>query len=432
MSVLEIKNLSVASAQKSLVNGVDLRLQSGKITALVGKSGSGKTLSALAICGFLPPNLRCEGEILLDGAQIRNGELVRENSKKFSLSRSLFKNGSRGSSAADGVQNLGAANNARGDISDGAGLNLRGDELAGSANEKPQIKTGAAEILQSDENGIFQNDATWSFRRLDRQEGPCGLNLKDDEAQAVLQPSAQKQPHNSTSQSTAQRGSGKIFANIMQNPRTAFNPLLSMRAHIAETMRAAGSFGEDARGEIAQTLRGVGLDESVLGLYPHQLSGGQLQRVMIALALFTRARFIIADEPTTDLDLAVQSTILRLLRQIASERGIGILLITHDFGVTASIADRVAVMSEGEIVERGSVREIFAAPQQTVTKELIAAHLSLYGGELAVASGFKSALSASSPAPTEPSCAPAGSSLAPTASVHLTHDLPCQEGELQS
>ena len=120
MSILEIKNLSVASAQKSLVNGVNLQLQSGKITALVGKSGSGKTLSALAICGFLPPNLRCEGEILLDGAQIRNGELVRKNSKKFSLACSLFKNGSRSSGAAD---------SARGDISDGAGLNLRGDEI---------------------------------------------------------------------------------------------------------------------------------------------------------------------------------------------------------------------------------------------------------------------------------------------------------------
>ncbi len=408
MSILEIKSLSVASVQKSLVNGIDLRLQSGKITALVGKSGSGKTLSALAICGFLPPNLRFEGEILLDGAQIRNGELVRENSKKFSLARSLLKNGSRSGGAADGVQNLGAANSARGDISGGAGLNLRGDELAGSANEKPQIKTGTGEKPRIRTSGGVGGDL----------KGSAGEILQNGEDK-ILQSAA------------AQRGSGKIFANIMQNPRTAFNPLLSMRAHIAETMKAAGGFGEGARGEIAQTLRSVGLDESVLGLYPHQLSGGQLQRVMIALALFTRARFIIADEPTTDLDLAVQSTILRLLRQIASERGIGILLITHDFGVTASIADRVAVMSEGEIVERGSVREIFAAPQQAVTKELIAAHLSLYGGELAAASGFKSALSASSPAPMEPSCAPAGSSLAPTASVHLTHDLPRQEGEPQ-
>lgn len=408
MSVLEIKNLSVASAQKSLVNGVNLRLQSGKITALVGKSGSGKTLSALAICGFLPPNLRCEGEILLDGAQIRNGELVRKNSKKFSLACSLFKNGSRSSGAADAVQNLGVANSARGDISGGAGLNLRGDELAGSANEEPQIKASASEKPWIRTRGGASEDL----------KGGAGEILQNGEDK-ILQSAA------------AQRGSGKIFANIMQNPRTAFNPLLSMRAHIVETMRAAGGFGEGARGEIAQTLRSVGLDESVLGLYPHQLSGGQLQRVMIALALFTRARFIIADEPTTDLDLAVQSTILRLLRQIASERGIGILLITHDFGVTASIADRVAVMSEGEIVERGSVREIFAAPQQAVTKELIAAHLSLYGGELAAASGFKSALSASSPAPMEPSCAPAVSSLAPTASVHLTPDLPRQEGEPQ-
>ena len=405
MSILEIKNLSVASAQKSLVNGVDLRLQSGKITALVGKSGSGKTLSALAICGFLPPNLRCEGEILLDGAQIRNGELVRENSKKFSLSRSLFKNGSRGI-AADGAQNLGVANSARGDISDGAGLNLCGDELAGSANEKPQIKAGAGEKSRIRARGGASED-------LKGSAGEISQNGEDK----ILQSAA------------AQRGSGKIFANIMQNPRTAFNPLLSMRAHIAETMRAAGGFGEGASGEIAQTLCSVGLNESVLGLYPHQLSGGQLQRVMIALALFTRARFIIADEPTTDLDLAVQSTILRLLRQIASEREIGVLLITHDFGVTASIADRVAVMSEGEIVERASVREIFAAPQQAVTKELIAAHLSLYGGELAAASGFKSMPAASSP--TEISCALAGSSLAPTASVHLTSDSPRQEGELQ-
>lgn len=409
MSILEIKNLSVASAQKSLVNRINLRLQSGKITALVGKSGSGKTLSALAICGFLPPNLRCEGEILLDSAQIRNGELVRENSKKFSLSRSLFKNGSRSSGAAGGVQNLGVANSARGDISGGAGLNLRGDELAGgSANEEPQIKASAGEKPRIRARGGASED-------LKGSAGEISQNGEDK----ILQSAA------------AQRGSGKIFANIMQNPRTAFNPLLSMRAHIAETMRAAGGFGEGACGEIAQTLRSVGLDESVLGLYPHQLSGGQLQRVMIALALFTRARFIIADEPTTDLDLAVQSTILRLLRQIASERGIGILLITHDFGVTASIADRVAVMSEGEIVERGSVREIFAAPQQAVTKELIAAHLSLYGGELAAASGFKSTLSASSPALAEPSCAPAGSSLAPTTSVHLTSDLPRQEGELR-
>lgn len=409
MSILEIKSLSVANVQKSLVNGIDLRLQSGKITALVGKSGSGKTLSALAICGFLPPNLRCEGEILLDGAQIRNGELVRENSKKFSLARSLFKNGSRSSGAADAVQNLGVANSARGDISGGAGLNLRGDELAGgSANEKPQIKTGTGEKPRIRTSGSASEDL----------KGSAGEIFQNGEDK-ILQSAA------------AQRGSGKIFANIMQNPRTAFNPLLSMRAHIVETMRAAGGFGEGARGEIAQTLRSVGLDESVLGLYPHQLSGGQLQRVMIALALFTRARFIIADEPTTDLDLAVQSTILRLLRQIASKRRIGILLITHDFGVTASIADRVAVMSEGEIVERGSVREIFAAPQQAVTKELIAAHLSLYGGELAAASGFKSALSASSPAPMELSCTPAGSSLAPTASVHLTSDLPRQEGEPQ-
>ena len=405
MSVLEIKNLSVASAQKRLIKGINLRLQSGKITALVGKSGSGKTLSALAICGFLPPNLRCEGEILLDGAQIRNGEFVRENSKKFSLSRSLFKNGSRSGGATDGTQNFSVTNSARGDISDGAGLNLCGDELAGSANEKPQIKASDGEEPRIRTSGGASEDLKGSATKI--------LQNGEDK---ILQSAA------------AQQGGGKIFANIMQNPRTAFNPLLSMRAHIAETMRAVGGFGEGARGKIAQTLRSVGLDESVLGLYPHQLSGGQLQRVMIALALFTRARFIIADEPTTDLDLAVQSTILRLLREIASERGIGILLITHDFGVTASIADRVAVMSEGEIVERGSVREIFAAPQQAVTKELIAAHLSLYGDELAAASGFKFMQDASN-SPAKPSSA---STEALSVSVAPTEPLYVPDGLMES
>ena len=274
--ILEIKNLCVSAGQTQLVRGLNLRLASGRITALVGKSGSGKTLSALTLQGFTPPDLSSSADIFLNG------------------------------------------------------------------------------------------------RRLD----------------------------------VASRR-GKIFASVMQNPKSAFNPLLSIGAHAKETAdaanlsrnlapeagffkamglgvkRAKAAFKNQpasAQSQIKLAMRAVGLEEGALKLYPHEMSGGMLQRAMIALALLSGAKFIVADEPTTDLDLVSQAKILTLLRDAARQTGAGVLLITHDLSVVAKLADDVYVMERGELAQSGDTREIFSAPTLAVTRELLRAHFALYAG----------------------------------------------------
>jgi nickel transport system ATP-binding protein len=176
---------------------------------------------------------------------------------------------------------------------------------------------------------------------------------------------------------------GRLVATVMQNPRSAFNPVLSMRAHARETLKAAGRFGPDADQRILAAFAESGLDEParVMALYPFQMSGGMLQRVMIALALLSEAPFLIADEPTTDLDLVLQAHVLDLIGRLVEKLGLGVLLITHDMGVVARTARSVAVMEAGRIIERGDVGDIFAKPRHAATKALVAAHLALYPEE---------------------------------------------------
>lgn len=178
---------------------------------------------------------------------------------------------------------------------------------------------------------------------------------------------------------------GRRVATILQNPRDAFNPVRTMREHAQETLRATGgnfSFWTEAA-ESAMLAAGLHDVKRILGLHPFEMSGGMLQRMMIALALMSEAPFLFADEPTTDLDLIVQREILDLIARLKIEREIGILLVTHDMGVVAQLADRVAVIAGGRIVEAGAVRQIFQRPAHQVTRQLIAAHLSLYGMKLA-------------------------------------------------
>ncbi len=182
---------------------------------------------------------------------------------------------------------------------------------------------------------------------------------------------------------TPQSLRGRQVATIMQNPRSAFNPLFTMATHAKETCRALGKTLDDAT--LIATLQSVGLEEAerVLGLYPFEMSGGMLQRMMIALAVLSDAPFIIADEPTTDLDALAQARILQLLEDQMRQRAPGMLLVTHDMGVVARLADDVAVMENGKIVERGDVQTLFREPQHPVTRNLVSAHLALYGMELA-------------------------------------------------
>jgi microcin C transport system ATP-binding protein len=169
---------------------------------------------------------------------------------------------------------------------------------------------------------------------------------------------------------------GNRIAMIFQEPMTSLNPLHTIEKQINEVLLVHKRLGRRAaRARTLELLRLVGLPEAAsrLGAYPHQLSGGQRQRVMIAMALANEPDLLIADEPTTALDVTIQAQILRLLRDLRDRFGMALLLITHDLRIVRKMADRVCVMTQGEIVETGSTEEIFARPQHAYTRRLLEA-----------------------------------------------------------
>jgi microcin C transport system ATP-binding protein len=169
---------------------------------------------------------------------------------------------------------------------------------------------------------------------------------------------------------------GDDITMVFQEPMTSLNPLHTIEKQIAEMLSLhKGLSGRAARTKVVELLSQVGIPDPAarLGYYPHQLSGGQRQRVMIAMALANEPDLLIADEPTTALDVTVQAQILRLLKDIQATHGMAMLFITHDLGIVSHFADRVAVMQAGRIVETGAVDDVFARPQHDYTKMLLAA-----------------------------------------------------------
>jgi len=169
---------------------------------------------------------------------------------------------------------------------------------------------------------------------------------------------------------------GNDISFIFQEPMTSLNPLHTLEKQIRESMELhQGLTGDAARARIVELLDLVGIrdPENRLRDYPHQLSGGQRQRVMIAMALANKPDILIADEPTTALDVTIQAQILDLLARIKREEGMSLLFITHDLGIVERIADRVCVMKDGEIVESGTTAELFANPRHPYTRKLLAA-----------------------------------------------------------
>ena len=169
---------------------------------------------------------------------------------------------------------------------------------------------------------------------------------------------------------------GADLAMIFQEPMTSLNPVFTIGEQIAESLRLHQGLGrEEALRAAKKMLDQVRIPqaEEMLSRYPHQLSGGMRQRVMIAMALSCRPAVLIADEPTTALDVTIQAQILQLIAVLQKEMAMGVIFITHDMGVVADIADRVLVMYRGEAVETGSVEEIFRSPQHPYTQSLLAA-----------------------------------------------------------
>jgi ABC-type glutathione transport system ATPase component len=167
---------------------------------------------------------------------------------------------------------------------------------------------------------------------------------------------------------------------VFQEPISSLNPVLTVGEQVREVLEAHGVCrGRAARAQAVELLAEVGIADPATraGQYPHELSGGMRQRAMIAMALAAGPELLVADEPTTALDVTVQAQILDLFRTLRDRRGMALLLVTHDFGVLAELADRVAVMREGRVVETGPAWQVLDDPQHGYTRELLAATLSV-------------------------------------------------------
>jgi peptide/nickel transport system ATP-binding protein len=176
---------------------------------------------------------------------------------------------------------------------------------------------------------------------------------------------------------------GRDLALIFQDPMTRMNPLMTIDRHFVETIRAHEDVSEDEARERARVaLTAMGIPESRMKNFPHEFSGGMRQRIMIALALVLRPSLLVADEPTTSLDVIVEAGILEILEDLKRAYKMSLLLITHNLGIVAEVCDRVAVLYAGRLVEIGSVRDIFARPIHPYTRGLLKSVIHLETKEL--------------------------------------------------
>jgi len=171
---------------------------------------------------------------------------------------------------------------------------------------------------------------------------------------------------------------------VFQGAMNSLTPVYTVFYHFVETLKAHGAFTsmEEARERAAKLLRMVSLKEEVLDMYPHELSGGQKQRVIIALALLLKPKYMIADEPTTALDVVVQAQIINELKKLQESGKVNIILITHDLGVLSELSDKIAIMYAGKIVEYGPLEKVLGNPLHPYTQLLLEATPRISGGEL--------------------------------------------------
>ena len=219
---------------------------------------------------------------------------------------------------------------------------------------------------------------------------------------------------------------GKQIAMVYQEPMTSLNPVFTVGEQIAEALRLhRGLSRQPARAAAVEAMREVSIPDPALRVddYPHQLSGGMRQRVMIAMALACDPKLLIADEPTTALDVTIQAQILELLNSLRKTRNLAVLLITHDLGIVAEVADRVAVMYTGKIVEESPVDELFARPKHPYTEGLLRSVPKLTAKDVARADRLQT-IEGTVPKPT---ALPPGCHFEPRCPYRMPR---CREGEI--
>ena len=314
--------VTFAGSDTPASTGIDLDLRPGRVQALVGESGSGKSVTALGALGLLPPTATVTGS-----ARVIDPDAARKAGR-----------GGGESGTADAVELVGASRPVLDDV--------RG-RLVGTIFQEPTTALDPLETIafQIGEAVRAHPDA---FRRAHASAGP---------------------------EAGSQAGGGGRQRPDRQGRLSRAEVDARVRDLLARVgLGGRGTGGKDSADDAEGADRADGeVLERIARSYPHQLSGGQLQRACIALAMACDPPVLIADEPTTALDVTVQAGILDLLRSLTRDEGVAVLLITHDMAVVADVADDVAVMRHGRIVERAAVREIFRKPRHEYTRELLAA-----------------------------------------------------------